>query len=119
MTSPKSSKATDHLAELLTVTDHFQLERIGLVVVPDFVPPARWEARLEPVVIVTPDGQSREVTARLAVWHFNVPDPARADGRWRLVVSFPTAEKEQVPIGSKVMVSQRLKAAIAPGAISN
>jgi hypothetical protein len=108
----------DHLVELLTVSDHFAMER-GLVVTPDFAPPVGWKARSEPAVVVTPDGESREMTACLEVWHFEIRDPARADKRWRLVLLFPAAGNEDVPLGSKVMVSQQLKAAVDLGAPKN
>ena len=58
------------------------------------------------------------MTARVSAWHFYLSDPKRADERWKLVVVFPGARKEDVPIGSKVMVSQQLKAAIDPEQIS-
>jgi hypothetical protein len=101
------------LVELLTVSDHFQLQRIGLVVVPDFSAPPGWKPRSETVMIVTPDGQSQEATARIEVWHAEIRDPAvPADRRWRLVVSFPEMTKERVPIGSRIMASQALRAAM-------
>jgi hypothetical protein len=109
----------DRLVELLTVADHFQIERFGLIVVPHFAVPGGWNPRLERVVIVTPDGESRELTARLTVAHLNISDPARANERWSLVVSFPAAGKHDVPIGSKVMVSQSLRAEIQAAQISN
>src|SRR5690349_15850688 len=77
----------DDLVELLTVADHFQLEYVGLVVVPHLAPPDRWKADLQSVVIATPECRSLEATARLELWHFKIPDPARADERWRLVLS--------------------------------
>jgi hypothetical protein len=102
----------DDLVELLTLTDHFQLSS-GLVVVPDFSVPKGWKPRSETVTIVRPNGESREAKARLAVEHFLIRDPAvSVDRRWRLVVSFPTMTKEEVPIGSKVMVPQSLRASI-------
>lgn len=103
-----------HLVELLTVADHFQLQHHDVVVLPDFMPPAGgWKTCSQTVSVVTPDGQRREATARLAVWHFNIRDPeASMEKRWRLVVSFPGMSKEDLPIGSKIMVPQLLKAAM-------
>jgi hypothetical protein len=98
------------LVELLTVVERFQLNK-RLVVVPDFSVPDGWKNRSETVTIVLPDGRHRAATASFTVAHFQIPDPATSsDERWRQVVSFPT--KEDVPIGSKVMVPQPLKAAI-------
>jgi hypothetical protein len=97
--------------ELLTVVDHFQLQSRGLVVVPDFDVPARgWKDCAQPAIIVTPDGRSHEAMAHLSAWHFHISDSAvTAAKRWRLVVYFPTQTKEEVPIGSKIMVSRSLK----------
>ena len=36
----------DHLVELLTVADHFQIERVGLVVSPEFAPSCGMEGSL-------------------------------------------------------------------------
>jgi hypothetical protein len=106
----------DDLVELLTVADHFQLANRSVVVVPDFSLPNGWKARSETVTIVLPVGKCREAKASLKVGHVNIP-PAIGDEdrRWRLVVSFPTLTKEDVPIGSKVMVAVSLRAAIQPG----
>jgi hypothetical protein len=100
------------LVELLTVADRFQLSS-GLVLVSDFSVPKGWKPRSETVVIVKPNGESREATACLAVTHFLIRDPAAStDRQWRLVVSLPMMTKEEVPIGSKVMVSQSLRASM-------
>lgn len=105
----------DDLVELLTVAERFQLNS-GLVVVPDFSPPDGWKNRFETVTVALPDGKHRAVIASLAIAHFRISDPAAPlDRRWRLVVSFPELTKEDVPIGSKVMVPLCLWAAIRPG----
>jgi len=102
----------EDLVELLTVAERFQLN-YGLVVVPDFSVPDGWKNRSAIVTIVLPDGKHRVAKASLAVAHFRIPDPAASsDKRWRLVVSFPTMRKEDVPIGSKVMVPISLRTAI-------
>jgi|SRR6476661_3585614 hypothetical protein len=100
------------LVELLTVADRFQLSS-SLVLVPDFSVPKGWKPRSETVVIVKPNGESREATACLAVTHFNIRDPAvSAERRWRLVMSLPTMTKDEVPIGSKIMAPQSLRASM-------
>jgi hypothetical protein len=97
------------LVELLTVVDRFQLQS-GLVVAPDFSLPDGWKPHSATVVIVAPDGKSRKTTASLLSAHFRIPDPTvSADRRWRLVVSLPTMTKDEVPIGSKIMVPKALK----------
>ena len=99
------------LVELLTVTEHFLLQDRGVVVVPDFaVPAGGWKNCSQTVIIMTPDGRSLDATARLEVWHFNIRDPAvPMEKRWRLVVSFPTLTKQDVPIGCKVMIPRSLE----------
>jgi hypothetical protein len=100
------------LVELLTVADRFQLSS-GHVLVPDFSVPKGCKPRSETVVIVKPNGESREVAVWLAVTHFLIRDPAvSADRRWRLVVSLPTMTKDEVPIGSKIMVPRSLRASM-------
>src|SRR5262245_29789015 len=101
----------DDLVELLTVAERFQLNN-GLVVVPDFSPPDGWKNRSEAVTIVLPDGKQRAAMASLTIAHFLISDPTvTPDRRWRLVVSFPALSKEDMPIGSKVMVPRALRAA--------
>lgn len=105
------------LVELLTVADHFEIQGRGVVVVPDFAPPdGRWKNFSQTLVIITPDGRNHEATAHLQLSHFLIRDPAvSVEKRWRVVVSFPTLTKEEVPIGSKVMVPQSLKNAMQLG----
>jgi hypothetical protein len=104
------------LVELLTVASHFQLQRRGLVIAPDFAAPNTWKARSEEVVIRRPDGHERGALARIEVWHFEIRDPTiSANHRWRLVVSLPALTKEDVPVGSKVMVTQILRAEMEAG----
>src|SRR4029078_11754149 len=103
------------LVDFLTVAERFQLSS-GLVLLPDFSVPDGWKPRSETMVIVKPNGESCEATACLTVAHFSIRDPAApADRRWRLVVSFPTMTKEEVPIGSKVMVAQSFRASVQLG----
>lgn len=100
------------LVELLTVVDRFQFAD-RLLVLPDFSLPPGWTPRSETIVVATPQGQCREVAAHLWGAHLLIRDPTvSADRRWRLQVSFPTLTKEEVPIGSKIMVPRPLRAAI-------
>jgi hypothetical protein len=102
----------EDLVELLTVAERFQLNN-GLVVVPDFSVPDGWKNRSDRVVLVLPDGKHCAARASLAVAHFRIPESAASsDKRWRLVVSFPTMTKDDVPIGTKIMVPISLRAAI-------
>ena len=103
--------------ELLSVEERFQLSRIGLVVVPDFsVPSGRWKNFSETVVVVRPDGHEFEATAQFNMSHFNIPDlNVSVDRRWRVVVSLPDGKKEDVPIGSKILVSRETRNAVLIG----
>jgi hypothetical protein len=101
-------------AELLTVEAAFQIESVGVVVVPDFSVPRGWKDRSETVLVAKPDGQHYETTAQFNAAHFNVAiDPAdergSIDRRWRVVVSLPNRRKEELPSGSKIMVSCELR----------
>ncbi len=103
--------------ELLTVVDTFQLNHIGLTLMPDFaVPNGTWKNRSEPVTVITPNGQELEAAAQFNMTHFNIRDPnAPVERRWRVVVSITSLHKHQVPIGSKVMVSSEVKNAVLSG----
>ena len=103
------------LVELLTVADRFQLS-YDLVVTPDFAVPAKgWRPCSQTAILVTPEGRSFETTVGMAIAHFNISDRgAPEERRWRVVVSFPKLTKEEVPIGSKLMVSRTLKEALLP-----
>jgi hypothetical protein len=108
----------DHV-EWFAVEDTFQLKGIGLVVTPHFSIPKGWKAttpwRTEPAIIVRPDGSRLETNMKLLVEHFNMIDPeATMDRVWRIVPTFPDAVKEDVPIGSQVLVSPELKKALLP-----
>lgn len=100
--------------ELLVVAECFELEQHGVVVKPDFpCPEGNWEARVLDVEIVRPNGGRHQMSARIAVWHFEFSDPTiSSDRRWRLVVSFPDMMKSDLPIGTMVMVPPALKAAM-------
>lgn len=106
----------DHV-ELLTVEERFQIESIGLVVVPDFsVPSGRWKNFSETVVVVRPDGHHFELTADFKMAHFNIAAAnASLDDRWRIVVWLPDGKKEEVPIGSKILVSHEAREAVIVG----
>jgi hypothetical protein len=103
--------------ELLTVHERFQLSAWGLTVVPDFsVPTGRWRNLEELVLVVTPEGQEFEALAQFNMVHFNIRDPeASLDRRWCIVVTLPSVQKEQVPIGSKVFVSLEVQNAVLAG----
>ncbi|WP_157082253.1 hypothetical protein [Sphingomonas pruni] len=95
-------------AELLVVTDSFQISGQGLVVVPDFASTAsEWRGGAEMATIQRPDGSSLVSRLNLYTAHFNIPDPtAPLESRWRIVPTFPELKADDVPIGSRVLVSK-------------
>lgn len=101
-------------AELLVVSDSFQISGRGLVVVPDFPSTAsEWRGGSEEAVVERPDGSLLVTRLDLHIAHFNIPDPTvPLEGRWRIVPTFPTLRRENVPVGSRVLVSASVAEAI-------
>lgn len=101
-------------AELLVVADSFQISGQGLVVVPDFASStSKWRGGSETATIEKPDGTSVLARLNLYVAHFNIPDPAASlENRWRIVPTFPDLGREDVPIGSRILVSKTVVKAI-------
>jgi len=104
--------------ELLTISDYFQLPKIGLVLAPDFsLPRAGWTNFASEVVVERPDGSQLPTTAKFSQTHFLIKDPSvPIDKRWRITVSLPGLTKRDIPIGSKVLVAPEAAARILPGA---
>ncbi len=101
--------------ELLTVEDCFQISGRGVVVIPDFSIPNGWKNRKDTVMVVTPAGQKHEVVAQFSMSHFKPIDPnVPLDKRWRVIVLLTDYKKEDLPVGSKIFVSQEIKDAIQP-----
>jgi hypothetical protein len=95
--------------ELLAVEGSFMSGEC-LLLVPHFpVPRPDWRGRSEAVVIVKPDGQKFKTRAQFGVVHFNLAGPASLDQRRRVVVHLPACERDQVPIGSKLLASREIK----------
>ena len=97
-------------SELLTVEERFMIERLGLVLTPDFsVPRNDWKPSKENVTIQCPDGSELEAVAQFNHSHFNIPDPTvPLDRRWRVTICILNVAKEAVPIGSRLMVRNEL-----------
>ena len=101
--------------ELMQVEDTFMIESIGLVLAPFFeLPPeGKWENITDKVSIQAPDGREFLAEALFSVAHMNIKDPTvGASKRWPVLVSLRHTSKENVPVGSKVYVSQEIKNAI-------
>lgn len=100
--------------ELLVVEDTFWIDRNAvkmLIIHPNFsVPKGGWQSRTETVVIRRPDGQEFQATAQLELTHFNIRDPyVTIDKRWRVTMWLTNTTKDDVPIGSRILVSQQLR----------
>jgi hypothetical protein len=106
--------------ELLTIADRFQISGVGVFLRPDFsAPSGRWSARTETVRIVKPDGQDFETSARFELSHFNISDPTVSiDLRWRVTIMLPDTSSEDVPVGSKLFVSQEIRDELLPRAVA-
>ena len=101
-------------AELLVVTNSFQISGQGLVVVPDFPSAASdWRGGSEIAIVVKPNGSHFTARLNLNIAHFNIRDPhAPFENRWRIVPTFPDLRSEDVPIGSRVLVPTTVAEAI-------
>ena len=101
---------------LMTIEDLFQIEHLGLVVVPDFsVPDGKWSDQTHMVTIEPPSGERFDTEAVFGLSHFNIRDPeVSIDRRWRVTVRMPEMLKEQIPIGSKVFTSAEIVATLKP-----
>jgi len=102
--------------ESLTVEDSFEIGDLGIVLRPDLsVPNGRWKARSDMVTVIKPDGQQFETTAEFNLSHFNISDPSVSiDRRWRVVLSLPGRTKGELPVGTRILVSQEMRDALFP-----
>src|SRR5215471_2802881 len=84
-------------------------ERSVLVVEPRLkVPHEGWKERAEPVSVLRPDGREFEATAQISLSHLNIRMSERddtMDQRWRVSVWFYGLTGDDVPDGSKMLVS--------------
>lgn len=99
--------------ELFTVEDSFNIGRGVVVVTPDFSVPDGWKDRIDSVTVVKPDGERYEATAQFSMSHTLIRDAqVSSDRRWRVVVLLPDRTRDDVPSGSRILVSPEVKAAI-------
>ena len=104
--------------ELLTVESHFGVGP-GVLVFPHFsVPKDNWHDRTAAVVVVRPDGTQFKTRATFGVVHFNIVGQASLDQRWRVVVGLPACEVDEVPVGSKILVSQEIRDELLPQTVA-
>jgi len=106
--------------ELLTVEHTFWLRRDRiqmLILSPDFPVPngwreRGWNARTEAVTVLPPDGTELAATAQINMTHLNIPDPDFTGSRWRITVWLTDRTKQEVPVGSKILVSPEVRNAV-------
>ena len=89
-----------------------------LIVHPDLsVPPEGWKERTETVAVLSPDGREFEATAQISLSHLNIKMEHRdlsMDQRWRVTILFQGMTSDDVPDGSKILVSQETRDALLP-----
>jgi hypothetical protein len=101
--------------ELLTVAERFKVNRVGLILVPDFPLRDGWKDIKELVLVVAPDGREIEVQANFRAAHFNTrrsSTSSRYDRSWRIVISLLGVGKAEVPTGSKILTSPHVLTAV-------
>ena len=103
--------------ELLTVENTFAINCNTvtiLIIYPDFsVPNGGWQNCTEIVEVLQPNGQRIKATAEIATMHLNIKDPAAPiDKCWRVCIRLRDRTKAEVPIGSKILVSQVVRDAL-------
>lgn len=101
--------------DLLSVQDHFQIGT-AVYLVPDFsVPRGNWKSTSEQVTVIRPDGGEFEATAQFNLAHVNIRDAkVSLDRRWRVIVAMPDRKKDELPLGSRILVSPELRDALLP-----
>jgi hypothetical protein len=87
-----------------------------LIVEPDLsVPEGGWKARTETVAILRPDGREFEAPAEISMSHINTRDlKVPIDQIWRVQILFRGMTKDDVPEGSKILVSRQTRDALNP-----
>jgi hypothetical protein len=109
--------------ELLTIEDTFWLSRNELqmlILHPNLSVPKDWQQRdwnkrKELVFVVKPDGQKIKTTAQFDLSHFNIRGPKiDLDKSWRITVWLTDKTKDEVPVGSKLLVSEHIRDVLLP-----
>ena len=103
--------------KLLTVEDAFWIQGghtgMMLVLSPAFFTRAgTWTGRSENVLVLRPDGRELAGTAEIRFTHLSIRDPEVPSWRrWPITVWLTDCTKEDVPIGSVIMVSREVREA--------
>ena len=106
--------------ELLTVEHTYQIRPDMLLISPAMPVPwdskgHGWRDRTEQVGVVRPDGRELEATAQINMTYLNIPDPSvPPEARWIVRMWLTDRTSEDVPVGSRVLVSQEVRDALFP-----
>jgi hypothetical protein len=97
-------------------------ERSVLVIEPRLrVPCNGWKNRAEPVLVLRPDGHGFEATAQISMSHLNIKMSERddtMDQRWRVSVWFYGLTGDDIPDGSKILVSRETRDALLSSGVA-
>ncbi len=98
-----------HMAQylLLQIEDVFQLPGGRLVVVPDFPPVELPKQNKFSAILRTPESAERACTVTLQLTHFNISGNAEIQERWRIVPMIDGLEKHEIPVESKLIISNQ------------
>lgn len=104
--------------ELLTVEHAWLAVPEVLLISPSFPVPwddngHGWQDRTETVAVVTPDGGQLEATAQINMTHLSIRDPEVPwQARWRVRLWLTDRTEEEVPVGSRILVSPDVREAL-------
>ena len=102
-------------ALLLKVADTFDMPTVGGLVLhpsPD-MPRGGFQARRCEATLQLPDGSTSDRVLTLTPAHFKL---VSGGSTWSVVVSIDGGRKEDIPIGTRVLVDQELADELAPSA---
>jgi hypothetical protein len=112
--------------ELLTVERTSWLKQSGvqmLIILPEFPTPRGWKERgwirrTETVLVERPDGSQVEASAQINMTHRSIRGPAPIEERWRVTMWLTDRTAEEVPDGSRILVSREVRDAILPDSVA-
>ena len=105
------------LVALLTVEHVFAIRADMLVISPAFPVPwdangKGWQNRTEKVLVAKPDGSEIPATAQINMTHLSIRGPVNPGECWQVRMWLTDRTIEEVPIGSKILVSKEIRDAL-------
>ncbi len=107
--------------ELLTVESTWDLRPKAqmLIIYPRFHPPKDWDRRgwgerTEPVIVIRPDGSEIDATAQLNTTVASCREFVPIEERMWITIWLTDRAAEEVPDGSRILVSREVRDAILP-----